>query len=325
MRRRQFVGGFAATAIGSGAAISQQATGRAIGFLHVGTAASYVQHIAAFQKGLDEGGYAVGKNLEIEYRWAEGERERLPALARDLVQRGVSVIAANPSSAASAAKAVTTSVPIVFTSAFDPVKLGLVASLNHPGGNITGISQLSGELGSKRFELLRELVPKARVIALLTNPGNLNAEPDTRELQAISLAMGQQLIIVNARNTGELDTAFTTLVQQGAGALIVSPDVVFLAGREQIVALAKRHAVPTIYNQRAYVVSGGLISYGASDVDGYRQSGIYVARILRGASPADLPVLQPTKFELILNVKTARALGLTVPLTLQAAADEVFD
>ena len=296
-----------------------------IGVLSGGSPDAYTHLLTAFRQGLAETGYVEGQNAAIEFRWAKGQFDRLPALASDLVQRRVAVIATTGTTSALAAKAATATIPLVFMGADDPVKFGLVASLNRPGGNATGLNVLTSELTGKRLELARELVPAAAVVAVLINSKSPEAEPQLRDVQTAARAIGQQIHILNASTERDLDTAFATLVRQLDGALLVTNDAFFHDQREQLVQLAARHAVPTIYDRRAYAEAGGLISYGTHYVGAFRQLGIYTARILNGTKPADLPVEQSAKFELVVNLKTAKALGLEVPPTLLARADEVIE
>ena len=280
---------------------------------------------AAFHQGLSETGYVEGQNVAIEYRWAEGRYDRLPALAADLIGRKVDVIVTASTPGIQAAKSATSTIPIVFRGGGDPVGDGLVASLARPGGNLTGVILLADELTPKRLELLSELVPQARVIALLVNPNNATAERIIGDVQAAARVRGLQLHILKAASENEIDAAFASLVQLHAGALVVGADPFLSSRREQLVALASRHAVPSIYAWREFADSGGLISYGASLTAAFRQVGTYTGKILKGAKPADLPVQQPTTFELVVNLKTAKALGLTVPQTILARADEVIE
>jgi putative tryptophan/tyrosine transport system substrate-binding protein len=328
MRRRKFIkllgGGAVAWPL---AARAQQPTLPVIGFLSSRSPSESASEVAAFRQGLREAGFVERQNLAIEYRWAEGQYNRLPAMAADLIGRQVAVIVgAGGSAPAQAAKAATAKIPIVFISGSDnPVKDGLVASLNRPGGNVTGISVITSALGPKRFELLHELVPKASVVGILVNPNYGDADLQMRELQEAAGEIKLTIHGVSASTERDIDSAFASLIQQKIGALFVANDPFFTDRRLQIVALAARNALPVIYNNRLFVEAGGLISYGANFADGYRQAGNYVGRILKGDSPADLPVLRPTKFELVINLMTAKALGLTVPLIMQMTADEVIE
>jgi putative ABC transport system substrate-binding protein len=281
--------------------------------------------VAAFRQGLKETGYIEGQNVAIEYRWAEGQFDRLPAMAADLVRRNATVIAALGPPAALAAKAATSTIPIVFVTGSDPVQAGLVASLNRPGGNVTGVYLLLIGLEGKRLGLLRDLVPHVKLTGLLINPRSPDSEAQSRALQAAARGVGQQILVVEAGSDGEFDAAFAALAQRQAGALVVAADIFFTARRERIVALVARLAIPAIYELREFAVAGGLMSYGTSLLDGYYQNGVYVGRILKGAKASDLPVLQSTKFEFVINLKTAKALGLEVPPGLSATADEVIE
>jgi len=305
---------------------AQQKAMPVIGFLHSGSPGPFAPLVAAFRQGLSETGWVEGQNVAIEYRWAEGQDDRLPALAADLVGRNVDVIAAAGSlPPARAAKSATSTIPIVFMGISDPVGNGLVASLARPGGNLTGISIMSTELMAKRLELVSDLIPQARVIAVLVNPNNPQTERVVQEVQEAARAKGVQLHVLKASTESEIDAAFASLVPLHAGALVVMADLFFGGQREQLVALTARHAVPAIYPWRSAAAAGGLISYGASLDSNYRQAGIYVGRILKGAKPADLPVPQPTTFELVVNLKTAKALGLAVPQSILVRADEVIE
>jgi putative tryptophan/tyrosine transport system substrate-binding protein len=327
MRRREFI-----TLLGGAAvewplvAHAQQKAMPVIGYLSSTSAGPLAPLVAAFRQGLSETGYVEAQNVTIEYRWAEGDYDRLPALAADLVGRKVDVIvAAGGPSSALAAKSATSTIPIVFTAVNDPVAVGLVASLARPGGNVTGFNGMGVELMPKRLELLSELVPKADVIALLVNPNDANAERMIRDVQEASRVKGLQLHVLKADSEGEIETAFASLVQLHAGGLLVGPDAFFLSRRDQLVALASRQTVPAIYPWRELAAAGGLMSYGAGLSAIYRQVGIYVGKILKGAKPADLPVEQPTRFELVVNFKTARALGVTVPPSILSRATEVIE
>ncbi len=296
-----------------------------IGFLGSTSRAPYTMQVAAFLRGLEEMGYIEGQNVAIEYRWAEGRFEQLPALAADLVGRKVEVIAADAVTSTRAAKDATSTIPIVFISGSDPVERGFVASFARPGGNLTGVAMMVAELAPKRFELLSEMVPQASIIALLVNPNNVQTDGVIKGVREAARAKAVELQILKASTDGEIDAAFGTLMQLQADALVVGPDVFLYSRREQLVTLAARHRIPAIHEWRGSVAVGGLISYGADITSVFRQLGIYAGKILKGAKPADLPVEQPTRFELVVNLKTAAALGLTVPPSILARADEVIE
>jgi putative ABC transport system substrate-binding protein len=327
MRRREFI-----ALLGSGvagwpfAARAQQPAMPVVGLLGATTAQGYAAQLTAFRQGLSEASFVDGRNVAIEYRWAEDQYDRLPAMAADLVRRQVAVIATIGGNAASlAAKAATATIPVVFHGSVDPVEAGLVASLNRPGGNVTGVVTLNIDTGQKRLELLHELLPAATTIGLLLNPTNAVAEIQSKDLQAAARTLGLQLRIVHASTEHDFDPAFTTLSQARAGGLVIGTDGFLVSQSAQLAALAVRHALPAIFQYRAFVTAGGLMSYGGSVTDSYRLSGVYTGRILKGEKPADLPVQQATKVELIINLKTARTLGLTFPITLLGRADEVIE
>jgi ABC-type uncharacterized transport system substrate-binding protein len=325
MNRREFI-----TLLGGAAAAwpimarAQRPEIPVVAFLNGGSPDGYAPMVAAFHQGLKDTGYVEAQSVRIEYRWADGQYGRLPAMAADLVHRQVAVIVTN-SPGMLAAKAATTTIPIVFTTSGDPVELGFVASLARPGRNITGVTQLNVEVAPKRLELMYELVPTATIMAVLVNPAYPSAEIQSRGMQAAARTLGVQLHILRASNERDIDDAFATLAQLRAGAFVISSDPFFNSRAEQFAALALRHAVPTIFQYREFAAAGGLMSYGGSIIDSYRQAGVYTGRILKGEKPADLPVQQSTKVELIINLKTAKALGLEVPRTLIARADEVIE
>jgi putative ABC transport system substrate-binding protein len=326
MRRREFIAGLGSAAAWPLAARAQQPAPPVIGFLGAGSLAAWTPLLTAFRRGLMQAGFVEGQNVAIEYRWAENQYDRLTVLATDLVRRRVAVIAAiGNTPAAIAAKAATTTIPIVFAVGADPVQYGLVASLNRPGANVTGVSFLTSLLVEKQFELLRELLPNAQVIAVLVNPTNPYAEEETRDVQYAARALGHKIVVLKAGTEGEIDAAFAMMVQHRVGALHVPGDAFLWTQRDKLTALVERHAMPAIYAQREFVDIGGLMSYGSSVPDASRLAGGYVSRILKGEKPADLPVQQAVKVELVINMRTAKALGLTVPLTLLGRADEVIE
>lgn len=326
MRRRDFIkalgGGVAAWPL---SARAQRPAMPVIGYLAAGSPNSEARLHEAFLKGLGEAGYTDGKNTKIEYRWAENQYDRLPSMAADLVRQDVAVLAATTTPAARAAKAATGTIPIVFTSIADPVQIGFVASLNRPGGNVTGATMLGVEVGPKLMELLHAAVPSVGTVALLVNPANPNAETQSKSIEQAALKLGVKLHVLNASTESDLDTVFAKLNQLGAGALIIAHDVLFNAQARQLGALTLSNKMPAIYTLSEFAASGGLISYGASRADAWRQAGIYVGRILKGEKPSELPVIQPTTFEFAINLKTAKALGVSIPLPLIASADEIIE
>jgi putative ABC transport system substrate-binding protein len=325
MRRREFITLIGGAATWPLAARAQQPAMPVIGFLANGSPEPNASIVKAFRKGLSEAGYVEGQNVTIEYRWAENQADRLPALAAGLIDRHVAVIVTRSDLAAFAAKAATTTIPIVFTSGGDPVRTGLVPSLSQPSGNVTGVSWFSTDLVPKRLGLLHELVPNAAVIALLVDQNQADSVSQLREMQEAARAFGLQLVVSNVRTASDIDTAFAAVLQQRAGALVVGAGNLFTDRREQLIALAAHHAVPAIYSDREAVTKGGLVSYANNQPDALHRAGVYTGRILKGTKPADLPVERATRFELIVNLKTAKALGLTVPQNLLVAADEVIE
>jgi len=325
MRRRAFITLLGGTVAWPLAARAQQWAMPVIGFLNGASLQAYGRLLLAFRRGLGETGYVVDRNVAIEYRWAEGDYGQLPAMAADLVRRGVNVIAATSTPANVIAAAATKLIPIVFTTSSDPVELGLVASLSRPGGNVTGVATLNVETAAKRLELLHELVPAAGFIGVLLNPNRPGATDQSRDLQEAARKLGLQIRILNPTTESEIDLAVAQLVEQGAKTLVVNTDAFFFSQRDQLIGLAARHRIPAIFDRREFVEAGGLASYGGSVADVYQLAGDYVGQILKGGKPADMPVQQSTKIELVINLKTAKALGLTVPQTLLATADDVIE
>jgi putative ABC transport system substrate-binding protein len=327
MQRRDFITLLGGAAVAWPlAAHAEQPAIPVIGFLHSGSPKPYADRMAAFRQGLSDTGFVEGKTVVIEYRWAEGDYDRLPALASDLVRREVSVIVAGGGvTSAPAAKAATTTIPIVFATGVDPVATGLITNFARPEGNVTGVAWLSSALGAKRLGLLNEIAPTAAVVALLVNPSNPSADSVVNDVQAAGRTLQRQIQVVGARNESEIYAAFETLAHQRINALMVEPDPLFTSKSIQIATLGTRLGIAAIYPSREYAEAGGIISYGANVSDEYRKAGVYTGRILRGARPADLPIQQPTKFELVVNLKTAKALGLTVPASLLLLADEVIE
>jgi ABC-type uncharacterized transport system substrate-binding protein len=325
MRRREFIALLGGAAVWPAEAHTQQSAAPVIGFISTGSPTTFAPLVAAFQRGLSEAGYIDGHNVHIEYRWAEGRYDQLPVLAAELVRQKVAVIAAFTPPAAVAAKAATSTIPIAFMSGTDPVKLGLVASLNRPEGNVTGATFFTTGLEQKWLELLHELVPNAALVAVLVNPNFAAVESQLKDLSMAARAIGLQIVTLRANSENGIDAAFVALFEQRVGALLVAWDPFFYSQRDQLVALAARYAVPATFGFREFAVAGGLMSYGTSVAEAFRQTGIYTGKILSGRKPADLPVVQPTKFELVINLNTAKTLGITVPPTLLARADEVVE
>jgi putative ABC transport system substrate-binding protein len=326
LHRREFITLLSGAAAWPLAARAQQPAMPIVGFLNSSSPDGYARQVAAFRQGLNEAGYIEGGNVTIEYRWAEGHYDRLPELAADLVRRKVAVIAATTTTAALAAKAATATIPVVFEMASDPIKLGLVASLNRPGGNLTGVTNLGIAVASKRPELLREIIPTATTFALLINPSNpAIAEPTTRDVRAAARTLGVQLHVVSATTDNEIDDAFASLAKLGSVGVVIGSDPFFSSRIERLASLTLRYALPAVSQRREFAVAGGLMSYGSDTRDAYRLAGIYTGRVLKGEKPADLPVQQATKVELYINLKTAKTLGITIPLPLSGRADELIE
>ena len=326
MKRREFITLMSSATAWPLAVRAQQPAMPVIGFLHSGSPGPYVHMVAAFRRGLSEMGFAEGRNIAIEFRWAEGHNDQLPAFADELVRRRVTVMAAvGGNLSALAAKAASSTIPIVFNTGSDPVKSGLVASFNRPGGNVTGVSFFGVTLGQKRLEFIRELLPKVSLVGILVNPSFPDNEIELQDVQLAARTIGLELRVLTSSNERDIDVAFSTLAQHQVGALVVGSDPFFNSRRDQLVTLAARHAIPAVYQIREFVEAGGLMSYGNSFIDLYRQVGVYVGRILKGEKPADLPVVRTTKFELVINGRTAKALGLSIPNTLLISADEVIE
>src|SRR5215475_13124093 len=328
MQRREFIKVVSGSAVTwPFAARAQQPATPVVGFINAATAQSYKQQVAAFLKGLEESGYIDGKNVTIEYRWADERHDRLPAMAADLVHRQVAVIVATSSPAAVAAKAATTVIPIIFETGADPIKIGLVTNLSRPGGNVTGVTQSNVDMAPKRLQLLRELLPMTRAIALLASPDltMAYAEVVTREVSTAANTLGLELHVLNVNSESDITAAFAKAARTGVGGIVVASSVLFVGQTEQLAALALRHSIPTIYQSHRFAAAGGLVSYGSEITEAYRLAGMYTGRVLKGDKPADLPVQQATKVELIINLKTAKALGITVPNTLIGRADLVIE
>ena len=328
MKRRDFIKVLAGSTamIWPLGADAQQSAMSVIGFVNPASAQNYTPQVTAFLKGLAETGYTSGRNVTIEYRWAEGRNDRLPALIADLVRRQVAVIVATATPTALAAKAMTTTIPIVFEGGMDPVRVGLVSSLDRPGGNITGVTQLNLEVAPKRLELLHELIPKGNVVGFLINPANAaNAKGETADVEAAASRLGVEIRVLNASTERDFDAVFAKLAQLKAAGLVIGSDAFFVSRQEQLAALAARHSVPAVFENRQFVVAGGLMSYGGSLTDAYRLAGVYTGRVLKGEKPSDLPVQRGTKVELYINLKSAKALGLNIPPTMQARAEELIE